>query len=214
MTLDGKEVFEFRPHFASPPELGASRLASAVSLSPARRQGFFPGKKPLHVLDHEYILRGSDIAAFEAWFNARGGRWEDFVVPSWTSELGVSETNVTNSTSGTASLYIDWCGYAANYGPTAGYLGRYIFILWSDGTFFVAQVNAVASSTPGAEEVLTLATNLPKNVEVDDPPVIGFLYHVRFAVDELELEYSGPNNAQAAMSFVEVAISTPETDVT
>lgn len=214
MTIDGKELLEIRPDFADEPDLMANRIASLVDLSPARRLAGYTGQKPVHVLNHKFVLRGSEIAQFEAFFNARAGKWEDFLAPSWTSELGVSETNVTDSPSGAPDLYIDWCDYATHYGPTDGRLGRYLFILWDDGTFFATKVTDVAASTPNVVDQLTLEDDLPQAVEVANPPMIGFVYNVRFASDELFMEYRGPSNAVTDAGMLEVVISTPETDVT
>lgn len=214
MTIDGKELFEMRPDFAEEPDLMANRIASMAAVSPARRYVAYTGQKPVHVLNHKFVLRGSQIAEFESFFNARAGKWQDFLVPSWTSELGVSETNVTDSPSGAPDLYVDWCDFATYYGPADGRLGRYLFILWDDGTFFATKVTAVAASTPNVVEQLTLNDNLPKAVEVANPPMIGFVYNVRFASDELFMEFKGPQNAEVDSGMLEVVTSTPEADVT
>lgn len=213
LSLDPDVVLLVRPDFAEPPVLAGGRLNRIVGLSAARRLGFFQGQKPVHSLTHRYILSGADLLEFEAFFNARRGRWQDFLMPSWTGELGCNETNLTSTPQGSPSLNIDWCDYATNYGPADGRLGRYIFILWSDGTFFTSKVNGIFSSTPGVTEELDLANPLPKDVLVTDPPVIGFLYNVRFSSDELELTYSGPGVAAFEMSYVEHVVSTPEIDV-
>lgn len=213
MTIDGLELFEVRPTFASPPELAANRIAQGIEVSEARRIGFFIGQKPNHVLSHHYVLREDEIETVENFFNARSGKWQSFLVPSYHSELGCGETNVTNSTSGSANLYVDWCDYANNYGPTDGLLGRYVFILWDDGTFFASKVSGVGASVANVHDRLTLATNLPQDVLVSNPPLIGFIYHVRFATDELALEYEGPSNASTDLSFIEITLATPPADV-
>lgn len=212
MTIDGLEVLEVQPAFAQDPELAASRFSTLVELSRARRVGFFPGQKPVHVFSHQYVLRGSVIGELEAFFNRRAGKWQSFLVPSWTAELGVNETNVTSSPSGAPDLFIDWCDYANNYGPADGMLGRYLFILFP-GVFFASKVVGVTASTPGVVDQLELADNLPTSVSVSDPPVIGFLYHARFTDDELVMEYHGPSNAMTELGFIEVTVSTPEADV-
>ncbi len=214
MTLDGKEIFEFRPDYAQAPELAATLFAVPTDISPAPRIGSFIGQKPIHVMSHRYVLAGDNISAFEAWFNARAGRHEAFLVPSWTAELGVAETNTTDSTVGNADLFIDWCDYANAYGPADDRLGQYVFILWSDGTVFYAEVVGVTDSVADQYDQLELSAELPKDVAVSDPPIIGFLYHARFNSDELAMEYAGNRVAQTEIGFVEVIVSTSEADVT
>lgn len=213
MTLDGKEVLETMPDFADEPELQGARTMVLPELNLTRKVGFVIGQKPVHVLRHRYALKGQAILDFEKFFNDRRGVWQDFLVPSWHSELGNGETNPNPSASGQPFLNVDWCDYPANYGPADGRLGRYVFLLWDDGTFFAAKVLAVISNA-GVTDELELSANLPKAVNPDDSTVIGFLYHCRFASDELEFEYAGTNNARTEMAYLEHVISTPEADVT
>lgn len=213
MTLDGFEVLTVRPDFASAPKLVGARANRMVNLSPARSIGFFVGQKPIHTLAHKYVLAGSQIAEMEAFFNERKGRWDTFLVPSWTGELGCGETNLTTSASGAPYLYIDWCDYVDNYGPAEGRLGRHLFVLWDDGTFFTAKVTDVGESVPDVSQRLTLGANLPKQVDPDNSAIVGFLYLARFSSDELELSYAGPGVAECELAFVEQTVSVPEADV-
>lgn len=214
MTIDGKELLEIRPDFADRPRMNATRFSRMSQQGQARRIGFFPGKKAVHTLNHRYVLRGANVDAFEAFFNARRGRHESFLVPSYVAELGCGTTNVTGSPAAGTDLYIDWCDYETLYGPVEGFLGQYIFILWPDGTFFATEVEAVAASVADVHDRLTLADALPKDVTTDDGQVIGFCYDVRFMSDEIELEYVGLDCAMAEIAFIEDVDSEPEADET
>lgn len=213
MTIDGLEVFEIRPDFSANTEVEVAGAVLGKSLGEARSFFQFPTQRGVHSLPREYVMSAAVAAEFEAFFDARAGQWQSFLVPSYCSELGVSETNSTDSSSGSADLYIDWCDYENTFEPIDGNLGRYIFILWDDGTFFATKVLSVTDSVEDDYDQLELDDNLPKDVDVDNPPMIGFLYQVRFASDELELEYSGVSRVSASAPMIETLISVPETDV-
>lgn len=215
MTLDGLEVLLTRPDFASPPSLNGSRLATLTDLGRSRRYGAFPGKVATHALSHRYVLRGTEVRDFEDFFNARAGRWQRFLLPSWVYELSNGETNATGSSSGQPNLRIDFCDYAAVFNPAGAEtsrLGHYVWILWPDATFFAAKVNSVASSTAGVHDTLALASNLPKAVTADHGQLIGFCYAARFAHDDLELTFRGPGTAECEVTYAEDVQSTPAAD--
>lgn len=216
MTIDGKEVFEIRPDFAQAPDIAGARFQTVVSFSPGKRVGFFPGKIAVHSLRHRYVTRGSVTRDLEAFFNARAGRWQSFLLPSWVYELSNGTTNTTGSASGQPNLRIDWCDYGTYFDPThaeLSRLGHYVFVLWPDGTTFFSRVNSMGANSAGVFETLVLATNLPAVVGGNHDAIIGFLYEVRFADDELELEYHGPNAAACEIAYLEHVTSTPVADI-
>lgn len=214
MTIDGYEVLEIRPDFASDIEVEVAGTTLGKQLGEARSFFQFPTQRPIHSLPRDYVLSAADGVAFENFFDACAGQWKAFLVPSYCSELGVSETNSTGSTSGTPDLYIDWCDYENQFAPVAGNLGRYVFILWDDGTFFAAKVLSVSATSVGVYDKLELASNLPKAVSVTNPPMVGFVYLVNFASDELEMEYYGDSRVALTAPMIESLISTPAADVT
>ena len=213
MSIENREVLSSRPNFASEPEIITGRAYNNVALAPARRIKFATSKRAIHSLNHRYVLRGAQIAAFEDFFNARAGKWKEFWVPSWTGELGRANTETDNA--GATTLHVDWCDYAVNFDPThseVGRLGHYIWILWPDGTFHVTKVTSVAASVINNYDRLNIATALPKAV-TPNGQIIGFLYLVRFISDELLLAYAGPNNAAVEMGYIEHVESVPDADV-
>jgi hypothetical protein len=216
MTIDGKEVLQIRPDFAEAPDITGTRFSTMVGIGSARRTGFFPGKVPLHAIRHKYVLRGTIAKDYEKFFNDRAGRWQSFLLPSWVYELSNGTTNTTGSSSGQPNLRIDWCDYGTYFDPTHAELtrlGHYIFILWPDGTTFFSRVNSMGANSAGVFETLVLATNLPLAVGGNHDCIIGFCYSVRFADDELDMEFRGPNCALCDVGYAEVATSTPEADI-
>lgn len=213
MTIDGYELLEIRPDFASDITVDVVTTSIGNRMGEARAFLQYPTQRPVHSLSRDYVLPAVTAEAFADFFDDHAGQWKAFLVPSYCSELGNGETNSTASTSGTPDLYIDWCDYEAKFEPVDGNLGRYIFILWDDGTFFATKVLSVSDTSAGIYDKLQLNDNLPKGVSVTSPPIIGFVYLVNFATDELEMEFFGDSNVVLSAPMIESLISTPEADV-
>lgn len=214
MTIDGYELLEIRPDFSSDITVEMTGAVLGKRLGEARVFHQFPTQRAVHSLPRDYVLTAAKAIELEDFFDAHAGQWKAFLVPSYCGEIGVSETNTTPSPSGAPDLYVDWCDYENEFEPIDGNLGRYIFLLWSDGTFFATKVLSVSATSAGVYDKLELDDNLPKSVALADPPIVGFVYLARFASDELELEFFGPSRVVASAPMVEVLISTPEADVT
>lgn len=208
MSLEGYEVFDVQPHFAEPPKVRGGFLHDHVDIAMARGILSLRGKHPTHALSHRFLLQtAAEIRELEDFFYDRAGKWQPFWIPSWHQEL-VPASTLAN---GSDELEIEPVDYSTRYfqdSATVTRLGNYLFLLHQDGTLWTPRVVDV---TDGDPEVLTLGVTASKDW-VPSEYILGFLYFVRFASDELELMYEGPGAAQAQIGFQEVIRIAAEDD--
>lgn len=208
-TIEGKELFLTQPNFASPPRIVGQQIVSTVELSEARRIAAYTGKHPLHAMTHEFIFKTkAEAEAFEEFFDARGGQHEAFWIPGWHAELNP----VANITNGGNQISVSPVEYASVYDPThaeTNRLGHYVFVHDYDGTIHTTRINSVSGTNP---EVLVMNTVAPKLFTLGQF-YVGFLYHVRFMTDELEMEWFGANEAHCSVPLIEAMTTTSAADV-
>lgn len=207
--IEGKEVLLTVPDFADAPNIVGEQKLSIVALGEARRIAAYVGKHPIHAMTHDFLFASRAAAdVFEEFFDARCGRWQPFWVPGWHAELNP----VAGIANGGNQLSISPVEYATIYDPThaeTNRLGHYIYLHDIDGTIHTTKVNSVAGANP---EILTLNTAVAKTWTLGNF-YVGFLYHVRFLNDELEMEWNGINEARCSVPMVEVMTMTSAADV-
>lgn len=208
MTIEGKEVLLTRPSFATPPRIVGRREKRKLDVAQARTLIGWNGKAAIHGFQHEHCFQArADFFAFMDFFYDRRGRWSRFWVPSWHAELSPTAT-VAN---GATSLSISPVNYATVFPITPSdlfALGNYVWLLSNGGDFHVSKVTSVAGTSP---EVLTLATATSVQFTLGQF-IAGFLYSVRFAQDDLRMDFFGANNAETQTAFVEVLTSSSDAD--
>lgn len=208
MSLQGYEVFDIAPHFASPPKLRGGMIVDKIGNAAAAQIVSYRGKHPLHSLYFEFLFTDeAAVREFEDFFAAHAGKWKPFWIPSWHQEL----VPAADLASGSNQLSIEPVGYEDRYlVDTANVtrLGNYVFLLHEDGTLWTPRVTAVTGTDP---EVLTLDANAAMDWDAGKY-ILGFLYFVRFMSDELEVKWSGPSVAQSSISFQEVVRIAAEAD--
>ena len=211
MPIEGKEVLLTVPQFSRAPKITASRATSMVSLSDAARVQAYIGKTALHSFTAEYLFRTrAEIAAFEDFFYDRAGKWESFWLPGWHAELNLAASLL----SGATAVPITAVDYANVYDPLHAEtkrLGHYAYLHDADGTIHTSLVTAASGPDANGQEWLTLGTATGKAYTLGQC-YLGFLYHVRFAADELRLEWSGVNEAKTQVGFLEAAQATSLSD--
>jgi hypothetical protein len=200
-TVNGYQLFDVEPDFATVPLIRGTRAFDLVNVGPGPAVASYRGKRAIHTLHHTFeLLSRSEVDSVVQFFNDRKGKWQAFAVPSWHGELNAAATLA----SGSPSLSIDAVDYANTYGPdttdlTA--LGNYIFLLDQDGTLWTPRVLSVAGTSP---EILTLDANAAKIWTVGEF-IVGFIYFVRFLNDELEFNYEGgPGGAHCKLAMQEI----------
>lgn len=216
MTVAGLEVLDIKPDFSSEFVTAAGRLFSAAAPGQARRYAVFPGKDAIHSFTRQYVLRGADIAKMQAFHEARAGRWGSFLVPSWQGDLSNGLTNTIPTPVGVNNIVIDWCDYQNTYGKDLsdpGRTGHFVFVLFPSGILAVREIIAVSATAVNDYDWLDTTQELPQQLNPGDGSVIGFAHKVRFGEDDLNLTYTGPNNATCELAFTTVLTSTPEADV-
>lgn len=206
--IEGEELLELMPDFATPPKIVVSRRASQVNFAPAEQVRAFHTQAAIHAFSHKHVMvTRAQRTALEAFFDDHCGRWKGFWVPSWHCELVPTAGVGTGET----ELSIEPVRYATAYDPTATdvrQLGHYIFMLHRDGTLHTTKVESVAGTDP---EVLTLTTGPAQDFNLGEF-MVGFLYHVRFVSDELGVQFSGPDIATATIGMVESIGAESEAD--
>lgn len=180
-TFKGYYVFDLFPLWSTEPNLEIE----------------FPALPKLSGLGRDYKETRQTVAKFKPqnryqfqdrtaikqmidFFDLMIGRLSSFWIPSWqkdiklTSDIGASDTtiNITD---------IDY----DTYYPSTQDTGRYLFFYVRRGKWFARQVTAVPSGTQ-----LTIESALGEVFSKNN--MVCFLYHVRFDIDTLELEYRSP----------------------
>ena len=200
MTIEGKELLEIVPNFATAPAIASQRQFTPVNLSHGRRVMDFNGRSALHSMNHEFVFAtAAEWKEFHKFFYDRRGRWGAFWVPSWHGELNPVASLLEDGD----ELSITEVKYNETYPldpDDMTTLGRYVWLLRIDGVRHISKVLSVANGSP---EVLTLETPAPADFPLGSF-VVGFLYHVRFGDDTVRFTYTGPNAAKVSMSVVEV----------
>jgi hypothetical protein len=134
-----------------------------------------------------------EIAALWKFFHDRRGRWQKFWLPALKNELAVS----ANIGAGDAYITIaNYTDYAARY--NVGVKNRALFILNGNNWW----IRRATGLTLGQNRVsIDAAIGTALNAS---ETMVGCLLLVRFADDELELEFDNAIAAESALSFVEL----------
>lgn len=200
MEINGLQVMTIAPHFAAPPRPSATRGFDLVGLSQSPKYAAFPGRSVVHTLRFDFLCHSnSEIRALVEFFELQKGKWGDFFLPSWHAELTPASDLADNGD----ELQIEPIGYEDAYFADTSFdnwLGQHIFMLHREGDFHVSKVLSVIG---GPAEVLTLASPVERDWNIGDF-IIGFLYHVRWLNDELELEFHGLNQASTTLAAQEL----------
>jgi len=208
MTLEGLEVLDLEPDFASLPTIRGTRYTDRVFLSEANQVISYRGKHPIHSLYFRWNMRNRvDLRALEDFFFDRKGKWGTFWTPSWHGELYQRASLLNTGT----TLSIEPVEYATLFlvdTTNVFRLGNYIFLLHQDGTLWTPKVTGVSGTDP---EILQLGEAATKDWNVGEC-MIGFMYCVRFLDDELQLEMQGPNAATVSLAMQEVTNVDSEAD--
>jgi hypothetical protein len=209
MSIQGFELFDIEPDFATLPQIRGNRLADRIAFSEANLLVSYRGKHPTHSLYFDFVLQSAaEIRELEDFFYDRKGKWQPFWVPSWHGEI-FQRADLLSSGN---SLSIEPVDYALTWeiDPDNVFrLGNYIFLYHQDGTLWTPQVTGVSGTDP---EVLLLGEAATKDWNVGEC-VIGFLYFVRFLQDELNLSHSGLNAATTKLAMTEIINIVAEDDV-
>jgi hypothetical protein len=209
MAIEGYQVLELQPDFATPPQIRGMFPNDLLEFSAADRLMSYRGKHVFHNLYFDWLLHGeTEIRTLEDFFFDHKGKWTPFFVPSWHQELVPADDLL----SGANQLSIEPVDYDNVYfqeSATPTRLGNYIFLYDQDGTLWTPKVSNVTGSDP---EVLTLNANAAKDWLAGEF-IIGFMYFVRFLDDALELSYEGTDQARAKIGMKETTLITAEADV-
>ena len=212
-TLESLSVFDdVIPDFASPPKLMGSLASQRAKLAMGIDVAGFYGKYPRHTLSHVFkftdttLDSSGDLYAVNKFFYDHAGRHKRFWVPSYVEELSPA-----GNASGT-SLDIKEVEYDATYLQATSEvtrLGNYIWLLDVDGTL---EFRKVTSATSGSDpETLTVSSSFSKTFTQGEF-ICGFLYCVRFAADDLVIDYDERGISQCRLTFIEDYNVTSEAD--
>lgn len=196
-TIEGFQVFETQPDFATAPKLTVSREMRLSSIGESRRLAQFTGKHIKHGFAHRHVLNTREaIHELSDFFHARAGRWQPFWLPSWHAELNP----VAGIVNGGNALSITPIQYQDRFiDSDLRRLGNFIFLLRTDGLLHLTQVESATTANP---EVLTLGTAVPSAFPLGSF-FAGFLYFVRFVNDRLDLEFNGASFATTSLQMIE-----------
>lgn len=195
MEHSSLQVCTLQPHFASPPKPKATREFGMVAIAQAPRYAAFHGLQVIHTFHFDFLVH-DNLRDIEDFFSLHRGKLSTFWLPSWHGEIVPASSILI----GADELEIEPMDYDDLLSNQAVGFGEHVFLLHREGDLHVSRVLSAAAGDP---EVLTLATPVARDFLTGEF-IAGFLYHVRFLNDELELSFSGAGQLETTLAFQEV----------
>ena len=189
LSPDQKEecvLFEWIPNFVSPiSKIPVSGL-EAIANNPVIVQQVDTNKSIYNSMrfEMEFLFKGyEDLKDMYDFFEDMQGKNRSFCLPSWTTDLVVSQPALSGATSITLE----------SVEPHI-YVGCNLFFNL-DGDYFVREITNIVGL------VVTLDSPIPEDISAETP--ISIVYRVTFAQDDLNILYVTNDSATATIAFVE-----------
>lgn len=202
-TLNGREVFEFNPNYASGFNRETEKPLDRIDFGRGKIEWFDPITNVADTRQVEFLLRTqSEIDSFLGYFFRARGQQGEMYVPSWEDDM----TLALDAVSGATAIRASGLGV---YSSHAGDLTRRaVEIRLFDGRIIRRRVSAISAVSGNSN--LTLTSGLPYDLNREDVMRFSWLHCSRFATDTLTLAYKTDQVAVARTSFVTLPDLTPE----
>lgn len=192
MAFGDLEFLNTVPDFSQKPEVSDNAMQALTSIGYARKVVQFPADQfTRFVFDYTFLTRQAQ-RDFLDFFSDRAGRHEAFWIPSWHRDLYVTDGIENAST----ELTIVNTEFSTGWNPTTeNDPGYYIFLRSREYGLVTRQVSGVTATTITLSEALTWT---------DSKAVVGFIWLVRFDMDELALKAILPGKSSVKCQFKQV----------
>lgn len=197
-TFDGREVFRFRPNWASTQSQELLRPSEVVDFEYGLRERFFPITFQSEVTQFAFVRKTPELATeLRKFFGRMRGRQGEFYAPTWEADLvphlPLVIGELTLRTEGAA----DALAFADN--PVR----RAVLIVLHDGTEIMRVVESVAfvSDSAGESSEFTMTTPWAATIQPSDIEKVCWLNLCRFASDDLNLSWVTNDVCQTQLSI-------------
>lgn len=185
-------LFDFFPNRATPMTYHPQMVNDLIDLgwSAPSRDTNNTAPNPM-IIEAEYLLLDeTDLAEFEAFFDARWGDVQSFCVPSWQSDFIVSSA----ASSGASSVTV-------TDGDAEVAAGDTLFFCLKDGSnsYFTRTVDTVTDN--GTTLDISFTSNIP--VDVPENAMVSKVYRVYFAESDLTFNFVTNDKARITVRFIE-----------
>lgn len=197
------EVFDIRPHFDGVEPGQLDDLAfDAVGFGPATP--WRPSGVLRRTATIPFVIQGVDeIAALRKFWERHRGEQRPFWIPTWTNEYLFAADE-----DGDDTVTLQGHGYATRH--ALGDRNRFLIFITRAGLFEPHGVISVSAS--GDDDALTLDAALTATGLDAGTTLVSPLLLVRFAGDELDMDYLSGDVVQVELEFVELPVEYPEPD--
>jgi hypothetical protein len=189
------DIFNHTPDFSTPPSEGSSYIGDTLAFSAAPEFTTFAQYRAERIFAMSFAWSiPRDWHAAKAFYQAKGGRAEVFLMPSWTRDFTVSSL----PTLGSKTMEVNVADFGASYLTTTSMdeIGRYVFCSDFVGGLHVAKVLASEDDTTS---ILTLEQAFPFSPTRE--AIFGFALLVRFDDDETEWRSISPEKVKCRLVF-------------
>lgn len=142
----------------------------------------------------------TEVAALQAFLDARKGRVVPFWTPTYCAEVPLYE----NKLAAASSLRVPFFGYTRFLFPQTW--RRYLAIVPPGGAFLIRKVSSATDNGDGTE-TLTLTT--PLGVDVPKEWLVSFLTFCRLDSDRTKIKWHAAFTAEAEIDFREIPGEAP-----
>jgi hypothetical protein len=198
MSRRAYTVFTTAPDMTQPPVIGLAGEGGRKDTSIGQAD-LFGAWRGTTLLAFGFSYRaGTKAVAIQLrnFLNGFKGRGGAFLLPSWLRDFRLAAAGTTGDT----TLTIQEAGLADLDTDRPDTEGRVIFVLTPAGSL---QILGILSAVDGGggTEVLTLDEPLAADLDIDRT-MVGFVYLVRLAEDEVDLRYDVPGQCSLDLRFI------------
>lgn len=200
-TYKGFTVLEVDPNHATDPSEELERSASILDSATGKIVSYDHGPAPIGAIGFAWFMETRPkITEFRDFIAARRGRAVPFWAPTWRPDLPLA--NAIGS--GSANMTIRTIGYSTFL--FASLARRYVVFLLRDGTKVYRKIIGAVDNANGTE---SLTLDSAPGVAIPVSTMVSFLLFCRLAEDDVVIEWTTPQVAEAQLVFTELPNEVP-----
>lgn len=192
------EVFRFGHMYAGDFKAQYSKAMSRVDFDSGVFRLDARSSEAAETRELAVALRGRPmINNLERFFTRHRGRWKSFLAPTLTDDLALAADAAPGDATLAVASPVMW-----------KYLGksrrrRRLALFLRDGSVLMVDVGAFTRADDGSHGVLVLDAPMPRRVDAVDVWRASFMQRVRFASDDLLVDYETTEAATCTVTLVE-----------
>ncbi|MDQ0317726.1 hypothetical protein [Amorphus orientalis] len=195
-TLDGLEVLEIKPNWASSPSMTYSFPREVIDYGYGRIGNHIPYDFPARIMKYEYLARDpGEVKYITDFFMRKRGRRNSFLVPTWEDDVPYQAIGGNGR-----QIVIADPTFGAIY--TGSTVFRRILLRMTDGRLLYFKIESITSLPETGSSVITTVERMP--IEEISPATlqgISWVLPVRFGSDRLDVDWVTGSSAQVALTF-------------